>query len=147
MNRPVLTPADVGRAFEAARDAMRTDRTRTRAALVALAIAMAIVVCLTALVERGRAATIRSLQQAGLANLYLVHHASVGGSEAASPRMTSADAERISRLTRALSSLVIRVDRRSVTAAGRAATVPVYAVAGPSAKVFGMRARTGRLLG
>jgi putative ABC transport system permease protein len=126
---------------------MRTDRTRTRAALVALAIAMAIVVCLTALVERGRAATIRALQRAGLANLYLVNHRSVGGTEAEAPRLTAADAGRLSRMTRARSSLVVRIDRRSVTAEGRPRTVPVYAVAGPSSRVFGMRARAGRLLG
>lgn len=146
MRLPLLTSAEVGRAFEAARDAMRTDRTRTRAALVALAIAMAIVVCLTALVERGRAATVHALQRAGLANLYLVNHTSVGGTEAAAPRLTAADAERLSRWTRARSSLVMRIDRRSVTAEGRPSTVPVYAVAGPSARVFGMRARAGRLL-
>jgi MacB-like periplasmic core domain/FtsX-like permease family len=144
---PVPTPAELRRAFEAARDAIRTDRTRTRAALVALAIAMAIVVCLTALVERGRAATIRSLQRAGLANLYLVSHRAVGRTEAEAPRLTAADAERISRTTRARSSLLVRIDRRSVTAEGRAWTVPVYAVAGPSSRVFGMRARAGRLLG
>jgi ABC-type antimicrobial peptide transport system permease subunit len=142
-----LTSSEVSRAFEAAADAMRTDRTRTRAALVALAIAMAIVVCLTALVERGRAATIRALQRAGLANLYLVNHASAGGSEPAAPRLTVADGERLRRLTRARSSLVVRIDRRSVTAGGRPSTVPVYAVAGPSARVFGMRPRAGRLLG
>jgi len=144
---PIPTPAELRRAFEAARDAIRTDRTRTRAALVALAIAMAIVVCLTALVERGRAATIRSLQRAGLANLYLVSHRAVGGTEAEAPRLTAADAERISRTTRARSSLLVRIDRRSVTAEGRAWTVPVYAVAGPSSRIFGMRARAGRLLG
>jgi ABC-type antimicrobial peptide transport system permease subunit len=141
------TAAEVGRAFEAARDAMRTDRTRTRAALVALAIAMAIVVCLTALVERGRAATIHALRRAGLSNLYLVNHSSVGGSEAAAPRLTAVDAERLSRLTRARSSLQVRIDRRSVTAGGHATTVPLYAVSGSSQRVFGMRARVGRLLG
>jgi ABC-type antimicrobial peptide transport system permease subunit len=138
---------EVARAFEAARDAMRTDRTRTRAALVALAIAMAIVVCLTALVERGRAATIHALRRAGLSNLYLVNHGSVGETPIAAPRLTAADADRLSRLTRASSSLQVRIDRRSVTAGGHPTTVPIYAVAGPSQKVFGMRARVGRLLG
>jgi ABC-type antimicrobial peptide transport system permease subunit len=148
--RPLVTSAEVARAFEAARDALRTDRTRTRAALVALAIAMAIVVCLTALVERGRAATIRALERAGLSNLYLIDRGLSGTAAegpAAADRLTAADAERISRLTRAQSSLVVRMDRRSVTAQGRPLTAPIYAVAGPSARVFGMRARAGRVLG
>lgn len=148
--RPLVTSAEVARAFEAARDALRTDRTRTRAALVALAIAMAIVVCLTALVERGRAATIRALERAGLSNLYLIDRGlstAAAGGPAAADRLTAADAERISRLTRAQSSLVVRMDRRSVTAQGRPLTTPIYAVAGPSARVFGMRARAGRVLG
>jgi ABC-type antimicrobial peptide transport system permease subunit len=148
--RPLITSAEVARAFEAARDALRTDRTRTRAALVALAIAMAIVVCLTALVERGRAATIRALERAGLSNLYLIDRGLSGAAAegpAAVDRLTAADAEKISRLTRAQSSLVVRMDRRSVTAQGRPLTTPIYAVAGPSARVFGMRARAGRVLG
>ena len=95
--RPLVTSAEVARAFEAARDALRTDRTRTRAALVALAIAMAIVVCLTALVERGRAATIRALERAGLSNLYLIDRGlstAAAGGPAAADRLTAADALR-----------------------------------------------------
>lgn len=147
MRLPVITSAEVGRAFEAARDALRTDRTRTRAALVALAIAMAIVVCLTALVERGRAATIRALQRAGLSNLYLIDHGPVGAAGYAAARLTAADAERLRRLTRARSSLVVRINRASVTAEGRPLTAPIYAVSGPSTRVFGIRARVGRVLG
>jgi ABC-type antimicrobial peptide transport system permease subunit len=147
VKRSPFSSAELARAFEAARDAIRTDVTRTRAAFVALAIAMAIVVCLTALVERGRAATIRALERAGLNNLYLINRTSVGAGEPGLSRLTALDAERLSRLTRARSSLVIRMDRRSITARGAPSTVPVYAVSGPAARLFRMRAQSGRLLG
>ncbi|HEV8231627.1 MAG TPA: ABC transporter permease [Thermoanaerobaculia bacterium] len=146
MKRSPVSSAELARAFEAARDAIRTDVTRTRAALVALAIAMAIVVCLTALVERGRAATIRALERAGLNNLYLINRSSVGAGEPGISRLTAADAERLRRLTRARSTLVVRMDRRSITVRGAPSTVAVYAVSGPVTKLFGMRARSGRLL-
>ena len=146
MRGPSLLPADLLRAWEAACDSIRTDATRTRAALVALAIAMAIVVCLTALVERGRAATIRTLERAGLNNLYLINRRPAGAREPGVVRLTAADVERLQRLTGSRSSLLIRIDRRSVTAQGVPETVPVYAVAGPL-PLFGMRARSGRLLG
>lgn len=141
-----LLSADLARAWEAACDSIRTDGTRTRAALVALAIAMAIVVCLTALVERGRAATIRALERAGLNNLYLINRRPAGDGEPGGVRFTTADAERLRVLTRAGSSLLIRIDRRSITAQGVPAMVSVYAVAGPL-PLFGMRVRSGRLLG
>ena len=147
MKRYPLSSEELARGFEAAGAAIRSDVTRTRAALVALAIAMAIVVCLTALVERGRAATIRALERAGLNNLYLVNRTSIGAGELGVARLTAADAERLRRLTRAGSSLVIRMDRRSVTARGTRSTVPVYAVSGPAGMLFGMRAQSGRLLG
>ncbi len=143
----VLSPAELARAFEAARNALRTDVSRTRASLVALAIAMTIVVCLTTIVERGRAATIRSLERAGLSNLYLVNRASPRAGEVASSRLTSADAERLRRLTPARSVVVIRMARGAVTLAGAPFPAPIYAVAGPLARLFGMRARDGRLLG
>ena len=73
-------------------EALRSDPVRTRAALVAMATAMAIVVCLTTLVERGRAATIRSLERAGLKNLYLVARPSTRSGEPGAPRLTTADA-------------------------------------------------------
>jgi len=69
---PGDSPAEMARALEIALDSIRTDRVRTRAAVVALAIAMVITVCLTTLVERGRASTIRTLERAGLKNLYMV---------------------------------------------------------------------------
>lgn len=143
----VLSPGELARALEAARNALETDVSRTRAALVALAIAMAIVVCLTTIVERGRAATIRALERAGLSNLYLVHRASPGGGEVAPSRLTSADADRLSRLTAARSVVVIRMARGAATFAGAPFPAPIYAVAGPLAPLFGMRARAGRLLG
>jgi len=143
----VHSPAELARAFEVARNALKTDVSRTRAALVALAIAMTIVVCLTTLVERGRAATIRSLERAGLSNLYLVNRASPGGGQVAPSRLTSADAERLSRLTAARSAVVIRMDRGAATLAGAPFPAPIYAVAGPLPRLFGMRARAGRLLG
>ena len=143
----VLSPGELARALEAARNALKTDVSRTRAALVALAIAMAIVVCLTTLVERGRATTIRALERAGLSNLYLVHRASPGGGEVAPSRLTSADADRLSRLTAARSVVVIRMARAAATFAGAPFPAPIYAVAGPLAPLFGMRARAGRLLG
>jgi putative ABC transport system permease protein len=146
VRRPPLLSAQLGRALEAASDSIRTDVTRTRAALVALAIAMAIVVCLTALVERGRAATIRALERAGLNNLYLINRRPAGAGDPGVARLTVADAERLRLLTGARSSLAIRIDRASVTAQGVPASVPVYAVAGPL-RLFGMRARSGRLVG
>ena len=125
----VLSPAELARAFEAARNALRTDVSRTRASLVALAIAMTIVVCLTTIVERGRAATIRSLERAGLSNLYLVNRASSRGGEVAPSRLTSVDAERLRRLTTARSVVVIRMARGAATLAGAPFPAPIYAVA------------------
>ena len=148
MKRPALSSAELARAFEAARDALRTDATRTRAALVALAIAMAIVVCLTAVVERGRAATIRALERAGLHNLYLLDRPGPpGGAQPGARRLTTADADRVARLTRARATLAIRVRRESVVADGSPSTVPVYAVAGSLRQLFAARAEAGRLLG
>ncbi|MDQ5873348.1 MAG: ABC transporter permease, partial [Acidobacteriota bacterium] len=142
-----FSPAELGRAFEVARSALATDVTRTRAAVVALALAMAIVVCLTTLVERGRAATIRSLERAGLSNLYLINRAaSESGAVAPSP-LTSEDADRLRRLTEARSAVAIRMDARPVTVEGAPFSAPVYGVAGPLAGLFGMRAARGRLLG
>lgn len=126
---------------------MRTDVTRTRAALVALAIAMAIVVCLTALVERSRAATIRALERAGLNNVYLVSRGTDPAGETGASRLTAADADRLGLLTGARVSLAIRMDRRSVVVEGAPVTVPVYSIAGPLGPLFGMRPRFGRLLG
>lgn len=145
--RSPLSPAELARAFEVARDAIRTDFSRTRAALVALAIAMAIVVCLTTLVERGRAATVRSLERAGLNNLYLINRAAAGAEQPAASRLTSADAERLVRLTGARSAVVVRMDRRTVTGPGAPFSAPVYSVSGPLATLFRMRARAGRLFG
>lgn len=147
MRLRALSGAELARAFEAARDAMRTDFPRTRAALVALTIAMAIVVCLTTLVERGRAATVRSLERAGLHNLYLIDRPSAATGQPAVARLTSADAERLGRLTGAKSAVVIRMDRRTATGLGVPFSAPVYAVAGPLSSLFGMRARAGRQLG
>jgi ABC-type antimicrobial peptide transport system permease subunit len=143
----VPSSSEFRRAFEAARGAIRTDVTRTRAALVALAIAMTIVVCLTALVERGRAATIRALERAGLNNLYLINRTFPAAGRLGVSRLTAADAERLFRLTSARSSIAIRIDRQTVTAQGAPTTAPVYAVSGPVTTLFGMRARSGRLLG
>jgi ABC-type antimicrobial peptide transport system permease subunit len=140
-----LPPAGFGRALEAARDSLRTDSTRTRAALVAIAIAMAIVVCLTTLVERGRAATVRALERAGLNNLYLVNRRNPGAPGPGANPLSAADAERLQRLTGALSSLAIRMDSRVIAARGGPAAAPVYAISG-SLDLFGMRARSGRLV-
>ena len=142
-----LSPGEFARAFDVACDALRADVSRTRAALVALAIAMSIVVCLTTLVERGRAATIRSLERAGLSNLYLVHRASRTAGEVPPSRLTSADAERLSRLAGARSAVVIRTARETATLSGAPFPARIYAVSGPLARLFGMRARSGRLLG
>ena len=139
-----VSAAEVLRAFEVARNALRTDFTRTRAAVVALALAMAIVVCLTTLVERGRAATIRSLERAGLGNLYLVNRPVAGS--VAYDRLTFADADRLRRLTAARSTGAIRMDRRTVTLTGSPHTAPVYGVSGPLSRILGMRAGQGRLL-
>ncbi len=143
----LFSPAELGRAFEVARNALATDVTRTRAAVVALALAMAIVVCLTTLVERGRAATIQSLERAGLSNLYLINRASSESGAVAPARLTSGDADRLRRLTQARSSVSIRMDRAAVTVEGAPFSAPVYGVAGPLAGLFGMRAERGRLLG
>lgn len=145
MRLRLLSSSEFSRAFEAARDAMRTDGTRTRAALVGLAIAMAIVVCLTAVVERSRAATIRALERAGLNNLYLLGTGPPAG-EPGAARLTAADAERLQRLTGAGSSFVIRMSRENITSEGAPVEAPIYAVA-PSLALFEMRAQSGRLLG
>ena len=141
------SPAELARAFEVAREAIRSDFSRTRAALVALAIAMAVVVCLTTLVERSRAATIRGLERAGLNNLYLINRAPTADGDPTTRRLTSADAARLGRLTATQSTVVIRMDRLSATVSGEPFSAPVYAVAGPLSRLFRMRAREGRLLG
>lgn len=141
-----LSRADLRRAFEMALDAIRVDGVRTRAAIVALALSMAIVVCLTTLVERGRAATIRALERAGLKNVYLVAHPGSSGGPPAIP-LTSADAERLRPLAPVRATVALRLQRHSMTARGNPFTAPVYAVSGPLSEVFGARVRSGRLLG
>lgn len=143
----LLSRAELRRAFEVARGALTTDVTRTRAAVVALALAMAIVVCLTTLVERGRAATIRSLERAGLSNLYLVNRPGAASGAVAPSRLTSEDADRLRRLTAARSAGAIRMQRGAVTVRGAPFSAPVYGIAGPLGELFGMWARQGRLLG
>jgi ABC-type antimicrobial peptide transport system permease subunit len=138
--------AEIWRAVEVASDALRTDRVRTRSAIVALAIAMAIVVCLTTLVERGRAATIRSLERAGLANLYLVNRPLRERSRAAVP-LGSDDLERLRAIVPIRAALGMRVQRRVLTARGAPFSVSLYAVRGPIAEVFHLRAGSGRMLG
>ena len=125
---------------------MHSDPVRTRAALVAMATAMAIVVCLTTLVERGRAATIRSLERAGLKNLYLVHRAeaTVGGVPVSD--LTTEDSARLRALVPARADVAIRVKSVTWTAGGAPVAAPLYAVSGPIGEVFGMTARSGRLL-
>lgn len=140
------TRADVARALGAAWEAVRADRTRTRAALVALALSMAIVVCLTTLVERGRAATIRSLERAGLGNLYLVAPSESRADSRGAP-LTRAEAEGIASIAPVRSVLALRMQRRAVTARGAPFSAPLYGVSGPLDKAFGARAESGRLLG
>ncbi len=136
-------PGDVGRALEAAVESLRADRVSTRAALVALALAMAIVVCLTTLVERGRAATIRSLERAGLKNLYLVHRP--GADDAR--RHGLDDVERLRAVLPVRAAAGIRIARHTVLAAGAPFDAPLYAIAGPIAELFSTRLRAGRPLG
>ena len=133
-------------AFEAALDALRTDRVRTRSALVALGIAMAVVVCLTTLVERSRAATIRALEKAGLTNLYLVNRQSHSAG-APSEGLTVADLERLRGVLPVRAAVSVRMQRKTVIANGSPFTAPVYAASGRFAEVLGARTRGGRLLG
>lgn len=130
------------RAFEVALECLRTDVTRSRAALVAFALAMAILVCLTALVERGRAATVRALERAGLRNVYLVNRAQPGGGRARG--LTAADVTRLRSVLPVKRAAVIRIGRRA--GIGAEEGVPIYAAAGDYADVFDLRSRTGRLL-
>ncbi len=138
--------ADVARALGVALEAIRVDRVRTRAALVALALAMSIVVCLTSLVERGRASTIRSLERAGLRNLYLVARHDPRSSGLAAP-LTTADARRLSAILPVRGSVALRLERRTIALRGAPLAAPLYAVAGPLPGVLGARAAAGRLLG
>ncbi|MEP6994833.1 MAG: ABC transporter permease, partial [Acidobacteriota bacterium] len=137
----------VGRAFEVAQEALRTDRVRTRSAIVALGIAMAIVVCLTTLVERSRASTIRSLEKAGLTNLYLVHRQAQAARGAPGEHLTVADVERVRGLLPVTSAVAIRIQRKTVEANGKPFAAPVYAFSGPLSETFGARCRAGRFLG
>ena len=120
---------------------------RTRSAVVALTIAMAIVVCLTTLVERSRAATIRSLERAGLTNVYLVQRPAREGRQETAGRLTVADVERARTLLPVRSAVAIRVQRKTVEADGKALSAAVYAFSGPLAETFGARCRAGRFLG
>lgn len=128
-------------------DALRGDRVRTRAAVVALAAACTIVVCLTTLVERGRAATIRSLENAGLSNIYLIARPDAAASPAADGRLTREEAERIGSLAGARAVLSIRIERRTASGAGPSFPASVYALSAPLTPAFAARARIGRLLG
>ncbi|HEV2064030.1 MAG TPA: hypothetical protein VGS00_05725, partial [Thermoanaerobaculia bacterium] len=123
------------RALEMSLEALRSDPVRTRAALVAMATAMAIVVCLTTLVERGRAATIRSLERAGLKNLYLVARPLGRPGEPAARRLTTADAEKLRALVAARSVVAIRIQSATWTAGGAPVAAPVYAVTGSIGEV------------
>ena len=127
-------------------EALKSDPVRTRAALVAMATAMAIVVCLTTLVERGRAATIRALERAGLTNLYLVQHAGERSGGSPAPRLTTADLEKLRALAPVRAAVAIRMKSVTWTSGGAPVAAPLYATAGPIAEVFGMKARSGRLL-
>ncbi|MCA1612092.1 MAG: ABC transporter permease [Acidobacteria bacterium] len=138
-------PGEVGRALEAAVDSLRTDRVRTRAALVALALAMAIVVCLTTLVERGRAATIRSLERAGLKNVYLVHRPGSGAEEGRG--LGFDDVDRLRAVLPVRAAVGVRMSRHTVLASGAPFEAPLYAVSGPVAALFSTRVRAGRPLG
>jgi hypothetical protein len=141
-------PSDVGRALEVALDSLRADRVRTRAALVALALAMAIVVCLTSLVERGRAATIRSLERAGLKNLYLVRRPSFADAARGPTGSNGPDAPADLALSMAdVERLKAVLPIRTVVANGLPLDVPFYAVTGPAASLFSSHVRQGRLLG
>jgi ABC-type antimicrobial peptide transport system permease subunit len=139
-------PTQVVRAIEVGLEALRSDPVRTRAALVAMATAMAIVVCLTTLVERGRAATIRSLERAGLKNLYLVQRHAPESDGLSRSRLTTADSERLAALMPVRAAVAIRMKSTTWAVGGVPVAAPLYAVDGPIADVFGMRARSGRLL-
>jgi len=143
---PHRAPLEIARAVEIGLEALRADPVRTRAALVAMATAMTIVVCLTTLVERGRAATIRALERAGLKNLYLVHRPSDGASPPGAARLTTSDADRLSALAPARASVAIRMKSVTWAAGGQPVPAPLYAVSGPIGDVFGLKARSGRLL-
>jgi cell division protein FtsX len=130
------------RLFAEAIACLRTDATRTRAAIVAFALAMAILVCLTALVERGRAATVRALEKAGLHNVYLVNRVVPGrGLETG---LTAADVVRLGGVLGFRRAAVVRVVRAA--GLGREEGAPIYAVAGSYASIFDLRPRSGRLL-
>src|SRR5215472_6159864 len=135
---------EVLRALEVAWDALRIDRVRTRSAIVALAIAMSILVCLTTLVERGRAATIRSLERAGLMNLYLVDRPLRERSRPA-PSLAVDDLHRLQAIAPIRATVGMRVSRRVLTARGAPFPVSLYGVQGPLAAVFHLRVRSGRL--
>src|SRR5215831_7239664 len=143
------TQTQLATAFEAAFDALRADRVRTRSAVVALGIAMAIVVCLTTLVERSRASTIRALERAGLTNLYLVNRQakSESGAGASAERLTSADLERLRGVLPVRAAVCVRMQKRTVTANGAPFTAPIYAASGRLSEVLGAHTRDGRLLG
>ena len=134
-------------AFEAALDALRNDRVRTRSALVALGIAMAIVVCLTTLVERSRAATIRALEKAGLTNLYLVNRHARTGPGDPPQGLTVADLDRLRRILPVRAAVCVGTQKKTVTANGAPFPAAIYAVSGRLAEVLGARTRDGRLLG
>jgi hypothetical protein len=106
---------------------------------------MAIVVCLTTLVERGRAATIRSLERAGLSNLYLVNRPR--NERPRAQPLAASDVEKLRAILPIQASLAMRVQRRVLTARGAPFPVSLYAVQGPIGDVFHLRVRSGRMLG
>ena len=110
--------------------------------MVAFALAMAILVCLTALVERGRATTVRALEKAGLRNVYLVRRSAPG--KDLDPGLSAADLTRIAGALSFRRAAVVRIARRASAAKEEGA--PIYAVGGTYSAVFGLRPRTGRLL-
>jgi ABC-type antimicrobial peptide transport system permease subunit len=131
------------RAFEVALECLRTDATRTRAVLVAFALSTAILVCLTTLIERGRAATIRALERAGLRNVYLVNRAA---GDSIGEHLSAADAIRVGGILRPRRTALVRITRRPSAVPGSDRGAPLYAVAGPLGEIFGVASRSGRLL-
>lgn len=130
----------LSRAFLLALAALRSDRVRTRAGILVVALSMAVLVALFSVMERSRAAVLSRLEKAGLANLWLV------SAENEARPIESGEAQRLAALVAASDTLLVKVKEASVSLGENAFPAPVLAVSGSLRTLVSARAREGRLL-
>lgn len=129
----------VSPAWEAARDALRVDPQRTRAALLCVAAGMAVIVSLVSIVAGGRREMLLAVEAAGPSNVFV-----------RSARATLATTELAAAAARFPSlhgAAGVRVTRHELALGAARASAPIYGVSAGIADVFRFKSARGRLLG